>query len=140
MIMVKEEECVKTLIDMRDIDTWDSVMTTSEGESRCNGILCEDYPLEAFDAQDTLGIYRTVNNWGKEHNQPKEYNVSEFEYRILYYAALDFGFGVETFGDYKTLISLLKDGYFKGATLETDVKEYFENCEVDCELGGNEKC
>ena len=33
---------------------------------------------------------------------------------------------------------LLKKGYFEGATLGTDVKEYFKNCEVDCELGGNE--
>ena len=42
------------------------------------------------------------------------------------------------------LMSLLEKGYFDGATGETDVKEYFKNCEilkivkVDCELGGNE--
>lgn len=35
-------------------------------------------------------------------------------------------------------MSLLEKGYFDRATGETDVKEYFENCEVDCELGGNE--
>lgn len=116
---------------MRDIDTWDSVMTTSEGESRCNGVFYEDYPLEAFDAQDTLGIYRTINNWGKEHNQPKEYNVSEFEYKILYYAALDFGFGIETFSDYEPLMSLLEDGYFCGAKPDDKIADYLEKCEVE---------
>lgn len=128
--MNKEEEYKKTLIDM-----WDSVRTTNKGGYSCDGVLCGDCKLSLFDgcssAQDIFDIYRVVNRWGKEHqHQHKEYEISTIEYRILYYAALDFGFGVETFSDYESLMSLLKSGYFRGAKPSDRISDYLENCEV----------
>ena len=69
-----------------------------------------------------------VERWGKEH-PPKKYKVSQFEYEYL-----------KTFNDVEgrfyffeddILMFLLEMGHFEGATGETEVKEYFENCEVE---------
>lgn len=69
--------------------------------------------------------------------KPK-YKVSRLEYDILESVVKTIGSGFYFFECDSLLMSLLEKGYFDGATGETDVKEYFNNCDVDYKLGGNE--
>ena len=64
----------------------------------------------------------------------KKFKVSMIEYNIL---ELLLKYDLK-FYQSNELYALIKKGYFEGATHGTDVKEYFNNCEVDCKLGGNE--
>lgn len=72
-----------------------------------------------------------------KESQQKKYKVSRLEYDILELIVKTIGSGLYFFECDSLLMSLLKKGYFDGATGETDVKEYFENCDVDYKLGGN---
>lgn len=68
-----------------------------------------------------------VEQWSKEH-QPKKYQVSRLEYDILK-IYIDLGcYG--TFNGYAILSEILKKGYFAGATSQTNIRDYFNNCEV----------
>lgn len=71
-------------------------------------------------------------------NQKPKHKVSKLEYDILESIVKTISSGLYFFECDSLLKLLLKKGCFEGATLGTDVKEYFKNCEVDCELGGNE--
>ena len=65
-----------------------------------------------------------VEKWSKEH--PKHYYVSQLEYDILR-TALDYEFiGFDCYW----LGELVKKGYFEGATLGTNILDYFNHCEV----------
>ena len=122
---MNEEEYVKTLIEM-----WDSLRTEHKGNYSCIGVQCECCPLRNFigcnHAQDIFDIYNTIEKWSKEHPQ-KKFKVSRMEYDFL---ELYLKYNLK-FYQSKELYALLKKGYFEGATGETEVKEYFENCEVE---------
>ena len=52
------------------------------------------------------------------------------EYDILR-IAIDYSIKDTIFDDFYMLTELLEKGYFKGTTLETNVRDYFDNCEVE---------
>lgn len=87
--------------------------------------------------QEMIYKQKLIENISKEYQEPK-YKVSRLEYDILESIVKTIGSGFYFFELDSLPIDLLKKGYFKGATLETDVKEYFNNCEIDCESGENE--
>lgn len=147
-MMTKEEYNRET------VRMWDSVRTNSKGEHTCSGVQCEDCPLyyvsvcHSYNVVNAYDVYEKaikcidyVERWSKDH-PPKKHKVSQLEYDILESVVKTIGSGFYFFEIDSLLMALLKKGYFEGATLGTDVKEYFKNCEVDCELGGNEnvKC
>ena len=115
---------------------WDSLRDDNKGLDACDGVDdCEKCPLHGLkygcdSASSVIEIYNAVEKWSKEH--PKHYYVSQLEYDILC-IALDYEFiGF----DYYWLGELLEKGYFKGATLNTDIVDYFNHCEVvDNEMG-----
>ena len=139
--MTKEEYNRET------VRMWDSVRTNSKGEHTCSGVQCEDCPLyyvsvcHSYNVVNAYDVYEKaikcidyVERWSKEH--PQKHKISQLEYDILK-TFIDCGF-VYYFDDDELLTSLLEKGYFPGATNEMDIEEYFNNCEVDCKLGGNE--
>ena len=75
--MMNKEEYEKEIVRM-----WDSLRTINKGKSSCDGVLCGDCPLSLFDgcssAEDIFDIYKTVEEWSKEH-QPKKLTRLEFE-------------------------------------------------------------
>lgn len=131
-MMMTEEEYKKELIRM-----FDSLRKNHKGEDSCLGINCEQCPfrndeytcndLTAFDA---FKIVEIVTKWSKEH--PIHYYVSQLEYDIILskVAHSSSGFMNNPFGSFYDLSDLLKKGYFKGATLNTDIVDYFNHCEV----------
>lgn len=143
-MMTKEEYNRET------VRMWDSVRTNSKGEHTCSGVQCEDCPLyyvslcHSYGSINAYDVYEKaikcidyVERWSKDH-PPKKHKVSQLEYDILESVVKTIGSGFYFFEIDSLLMSLLEKGYFDGATPGTNVKEYFENCEVDCELGGNE--
>lgn len=135
--MLDEETYRKEIVRM-----WDTLRGDEyKGKGSCAGVYCEDCQLSSSDgclsAEDIFEIYKIVEKWSKEH-PPKKHKVSQLEYDILESVVKTIGSGFYFFEIDSLLMALLKKGYFEGATLGTDVKEYFKNCEVDCELGGNE--
>lgn len=123
--MMIEEEYKKELIRM-----FDGLRKDHKGEQECNGVRCDECPLYDFECSctsDAFKIVEIVTKWSKEH--PIHY-VSQLEYDILC-TALDYEF--VTF-DY-WLGDLVEKGYFEGATFDTNIADYFNNCEVK---GGNE--
>ena len=62
--------------------------------------------------------------------QEQKHKVSRLEYDILESIVKTIGSGFYFFECDSLPMSLLEKGYFDGATGETDVKEYFKNCEV----------
>ncbi len=135
--MITKEEYKRELIRM-----WDSVRgdNLKKGEKDCNGIKCEDCQFDSIPLCNkgisAFEMIEAVEKWSKEHPEPK-YKVTQLEYDILESIIKTIGSGFYFFECDSLLMSLLEKGYFDGATGETNVKEYFENCEVDCELGGN---
>lgn len=126
--MIDKETYKRELVRM-----WDSIRDKYKGEYSCYGVDCDSCPLERkCDRIFSIEIIEAVEKWSKEHPKPK-YKVSQLEYDIL---ELLLKYDLK-FYQSKELYGLLNKGYFKDATGETDVKEYFENCEVDCELGEN---
>ena len=137
--MMTKEEYKRELIRM-----WDTHRDEGRrGYERCHGVKCEEcplYPLNTAFCENSVNafeIIEEVEKWSKEH-PPKKYKVSKLEYDILESIVKTISSGLYFFECDSLLMSLLEKGYFEGATLGTDVKEYFKNCEVDCELGGNE--
>lgn len=112
----------------------DSLRKTHKGEDGCEGVECKDCPLNVTENTcssllSTVEVYNAVEKWSREHPKPK-YKVSQLEYDILR-TALDYNSAKDTiFDDFYMLNDLLEKGYFKGATLETNVGDYFDNCEV----------
>ena len=127
--MLDKETYKKELIRM-----WDSLRTNCKGLNNCNCVDCEKCPLSELEGCQYVGNdferIEIVERWSKEH--PKKYKVSQLEYDILeenlkwvegaYYLK---------FYDIMQLVGLLKKGYFNGATREMNVKDYFDNCEVE---------
>lgn len=134
--MLDEETYKKEIVRM-----WDTLRGDEyKGKGSCDGVYCGDCPLSAQDDTNNINAFKVikiVEKWAKE-NPPKKYKVSQLEYDILESIVKTISSGLYFFECDSLLMSLLEKGYFDGATLGTDVKEYFKNCEVDCELGGNE--
>lgn len=127
-IMLDKKTYKKELIRM-----WDSLRNDYKGDDYCSGVKCEECPLSELKGCQHVGNdferIEIVERWSKEH--PKKYKVSKFEFDFLeenlkwvegaYYLK---------FSEIRQLEGLLKKGYFKGATREMNVKDYFDNCEV----------
>ena len=135
--MLDEETHKKEIVRM-----WDTLRGDEfKGQNTCHGVACKDCPFNVKDKNENKAclfdtIFNIIENWSEEH--PQEYKVSKLEYDILESIVKTISSGLYFFECDSLLMSLLEKGYFDGATLGTDVKEYFKNCEVDCELGGNE--
>lgn len=127
--MMTKEEYKRELVRM-----WDSLRTINKGKSSCDGVLCGDCQLSLFDgcssAEDIFDIYKTVEKWSKEH--PQKHKISKIEFDILeaIFEERPVGSDYLKFSDIWILRRLLKKGHFNGATSETNVKYYFDNCEV----------
>lgn len=123
-----KEEYRKELIRM-----FDSLRKDHKGETSCEGVECRDCPLYVVENEcrsllSTVEVYNAVERWSKEH--PKlEYKVSKTEYDILR-TVIDYSVEDDTFDDFCTLSGLLEKGYFKGANLIMNIREYYKNCEV----------
>lgn len=123
--MMTKEEYKKELIRM-----WDSLRATSFGEKNCTGVICEGCPLLDTNCESPTNAFEMIEiieKWSREHPKPK-YKVSQLECDILE-AFIDYGF-VYYFYDSDLLMSLLRSGYFQGATSEMDIRNYFNDCEI----------
>lgn len=135
-MMTKEEYNRET------VRMWDSVRTNSKGEHTCSGVQCEDCPLyyvsvcHSYNVVNAYDVYEKaikcidyVERWSKDH-PPKKFKVSKLEYDILR-TAIDYSLGDEIFDESGMLTGLLEKGYFNGATSETYIRAYLNNCEVE---------
>lgn len=133
---MNEETYVEKLIRLFDTLRDDEF----KGKNTCNGVACKDCPFNVIEKSGDEAcifhtIFKIIEKWSEEHpqeykaSQLKKYKVSKFEYEYL-----------KTFNDVEgrfyffeddILMFLLEMGHFEGATGETEVKEYFENCEVE---------
>lgn len=133
---MNEETYVEKLIRLFDALRDDEF----KGKNTCNGVACKDCPFNVIEKSGDEAcifhtIFKIIEKWSEEHpqeykaSQLKKYKVSKFEYEYL-----------KTFNDVEgrfyffednILMFLLEMGHFEGATGETEVKEYFENCEVE---------
>ncbi len=114
----------------------------------CNGVSCSKCPLHGIGCSEPLSSYEVVEivkKWSEQHQQKehidivrkmpnerplKKHKISQLEYDILkfnYYNNATSRF----FCDDKFFMSLLKEGYFKGADERDVVNCYFLDCEVD---------
>lgn len=116
---------------------WDSLRddVDDKGLYGCNGVECEECPLHGLEyecdsAFSVVETYNIVEKWSKEH--PKHYYVSQLEYDIILSKVAHSSSGLmdNSFGSFYDLSDLLEKGYFKGATLNTDIVDYFNHCEV----------
>ena len=130
--MIDNEKYQKELIRM-----WESVRDDNKGYPGCRGVKCKKCPLYDIKWDDigcgysiyAVKMINIVEKWSKEH--PKKYKVSKFEFDFLeenlkwvegaYYLK---------FSEMMQLEGLLEKGYFKGATKDMSIKDYFDNCEV----------
>ena len=107
---------------------FDSLSGGNKSTDRC-GIKCSQCPLKKICNNNiyAFDIIEAVENWSKEHPQ-KKYKVSRMEYDILKLCSeLD----TYHFDQDDLLISLFRNGYFKGANEKMTIAYYFYNCEVD---------
>ena len=111
---------------------WDSLRDDEyKGIESCSGVNdCGGCPLNNIkcgESSKAFEMIEAVEKWSKEH-QPKKFKVSQLEYDILkIYIDLE-SYG--TFNGYAILSEILKKGYFAGATSKTNIRDYFNNCEV----------
>lgn len=128
-IMLDKETYKKELVRM-----WDSLRTNCKGLNNCNCVNCEKCPLSELEGCQYVGNdferIEIVERWSKEH--PKKYKVSKFEFDFLEenLKCVDGAYYLK-FSEIRQLEGLLKKGYFKGATREMKVKDYFDNCKVE---------
>lgn len=130
--MMTKEEYKRELIRM-----WDSIRTEYIGRDTCKGVLCKQCRFSDLKNCSSIAnafeAIEIVERWSKEHQQ-KKYKVSRMEYDILK-SYLDYKNHMtvdiaDYFFEDGLLLSLLKKGYFKGATKEMLIKDYLNDCEV----------
>lgn len=128
--MMTNEEYRKESIRM-----WDSLRKDHKGQQSCDGVMCRNCPLQEIkygckDLLNVVKIYNTVEKWSKEH--PRHYYVSQLEYDIIFSKVAHSSSSLmdNSFGSFYDLSDLLEKGYFKGATFDTDIVDYFNHCEV----------
>lgn len=114
---------------------WDSLRDDNKGRNGCNGVDCKECPLHGFKygcscSLSAVEIYNAVEKWSKEH--PIHYYVSQLEYDIILSKVAHSSSSLmdNSFGSFYDLSDLIEKGYFEGATLETNVGDYFNHCEV----------
>ena len=137
--MIDKETYEKEIIRM-----WDSLRDDYIGYNTCRGVMCKMCPLHDILVDDircgnaiyTVKMINIVEKWAKE-NPPKKYKVSKMEYDILEINLKYIRKYHWKFNQARKLCDLLEKGYFEGATSETYINDYFDNCELDCELGEN---
>lgn len=104
----------------------------------CSCEQCDDCPLldcchmhGTVRPYDVFEVIEKVEKWSKEHPKQK-YKVSQFEFDFLEenLKCVDGAYYLK-FSEIRQLEGLLKKGYFKGATREMKVKDYFDNCKVE---------
>lgn len=127
---------------MLDKETYLNVLTryfdsiredSDESVPNCADVSCEncmfnnsdDACLQGYNVYNAL---EKLEEWSKKHPKP-EYKVSKTEYDILR-TVIDYSVEDDTFDDFCTLSGLLEKGYFKGANLTMNIREYYKNCEV----------
>ena len=126
--MMDKEEYKKEIVRM-----WDSIRDDEyKGTERCSGVTyCDECPLYNIGCSESSNAFEmieAIEKWSKEH-QPQKYKVSQLEYDILK-SFIDIGF-VYYFYESDLLMSLLRKGYFQGATRDMTINYYFDNCEVE---------
>ena len=127
--MMTKEEYKKELVRM-----WNTLRDDRyKIYNACNGVSCSKCPLHGIGCSEPLSSYEIVEiikKWSKEH--PQKHKVSKLEFDILEEILEERNLWSDylKFSDLWILRGLLKKGYFNGATSETDVKYYFDNCEV----------
>lgn len=126
--MLDEETYRKEIVRM-----WDSLRTRYKGEKSCVDVPCKDCPLNLTACKPSEGLdiykaYDVVEKWSKEHQ--KKYKVSKMEYDILEINLKYIRKYHWKFNQARKLCDLLEKGYFEGATSETYINDYFDNCEV----------
>ena len=109
---------------------WDSVREEHKGEYSCYGVDCEFCQLgRRCDRIFAFEMIEAVEKWSKEH-PPKKYKVSKMEYDILEINLKYIRKYHWKFNQARKLCDLLEKGYFEGATSETYINDYFDNCVV----------
>lgn len=124
--MIDKETYKREIVRM-----WDSIRDDGyKGIESCSGVTycdaCPLYDIGCGESSNAFEMIKAVEKWSREHPKPK-YKISQLEYDILKIYSDDYFY---YFYESEVLKLLLKKGYFEGATLGTDVKEYFKNCEV----------
>lgn len=119
---------------------WDSVRAINKGESTCISVKCKECQFNKLERGCNGGGFinvfekiEIVEKWSNEHPS-KKYKVSQLEYDILK-SYLDYKNHMtvdiaDYFFEDGLLLSLLKKGYFKGATKEMLINDYLNDCEV----------
>lgn len=125
---MNKEEYKKEIVRM-----WDSLRVNDVGNKKCMGVICEECPLYDIDCESSTNAFEMieiVEKWSNEH-QPKKYKVSKLEYDILEINLKYIRKYHWKFNQARKLCDLLEKGYFEGATSETYINDYFDNCEVE---------
>lgn len=128
--MLDEKTFKKELVRM-----WDSLRGDRyKGYCGCSGLSCNRCPLHDIGCREPMNTFKmieAVEKWSKEHPKQK-YKVSQFEFDFLEenLKCVDGAYYLK-FSEIRQLEGLLKKGYFKGATREMKVKDYFDNCKVE---------
>ena len=126
------------------IRMFDSLRKDHKGEDSCGGVECRDCPLCVAEngcrsLLSVVEVYNAVEKWSKEH--PRHYYVSQLEYDIIFSKVAHSSSSLmdNSFGSFYDLSDLIEKGYFKGATLNTDIVDYFNHCEVVDKWNRNDK-
>lgn len=131
--MMDKETFKKELVRMWDSsrDKYKEAIVCADAKCYCCALyqLCSRDGCNKFEAFNAFEVVAAIEEWSKEH-PPKKYKVSQLEYDILK-VFIECGFDNFHWLDKdKLLMSLLEKGYFKGATKDMSIKDYFDNCEV----------
>ena len=128
--MMTKEEYKKELVRM-----WNTLRGDEyKIYNACNGVSCNKCPLHGIGCSNPINAFKmieAVEKWSNEH--PQKHKVSKLEFDILeaIFEERPVGSDYLKFSDLWLLRRLLKKGYFNAATSETNVKYYFDNCEVE---------
>lgn len=114
---------------------FDSIREDSdESVPNCAYVSCRNCMFNNSDdaCPQEYNIYNTLEKlekWSKKN--PPKHKISKSEYRTLdnYLLYYNYEKGIK-FGNSYALRELIKRGYFKGATDETNIREYLDSCEV----------
>lgn len=131
--MITKEEYKKEVVRMWDSirdDKYKGYYDYDGAICECSGVRCCEecalYGVDCGSSTNAFEMIEAVEKWSKEH--PQKHKISQLEYDILkIYIDLEcYG----TFNGYAILSEILKKGYFAGATSKTNIRDYFNNCEV----------
>ena len=114
---------------------FDSIREDSdESVPNCADVPCENCMFNNSDdacpqGYNVYNALKKLKEWSKKNHQ--KHKISKSEYRTLDNYLLYYNYEKEIkFGNSDALRELIKRGYFKGATNETNIREYLDGCEV----------